>query len=97
MKASYIIALLIISNIFFSSACIRDIEVNDTKPSTPDTQVIQPQESSSESEQIKKLTESDIIVSQWITDLHTPWSLVFLDDQRALVTERGGRVFEIIN
>ena len=31
-------------------------------------------------------------VSDWVTGLETPWSLVFLPDGRALVSERTGRI-----
>lgn len=35
---------------------------------------------------------SDISVENWITGLEAPWSLVFLPDGRALVSERPGRI-----
>jgi len=34
----------------------------------------------------------DISVGNWITGLEAPWSLVFLTDGRALVSERPGRI-----
>jgi quinoprotein glucose dehydrogenase len=34
----------------------------------------------------------DLVVSDWITGLEAPWSLVFLPDGRALVSERPGRI-----
>lgn len=39
----------------------------------------------------------DYYVETWVDDLHIPWSLVFLDDNRALVTERAGRIRLIEN
>lgn len=35
---------------------------------------------------------TDIAVENWITGLEAPWSLVFLPDGRALVSERPGRI-----
>lgn len=39
----------------------------------------------------------DYYVETWVDDLHIPWSLVFMDDNRALVTERAGRIRLIEN
>jgi quinoprotein glucose dehydrogenase len=36
-------------------------------------------------------------VESWVTGLDTPWSLVFLPDGRALVSERDGRIRLIVN
>lgn len=44
------------------------------------------------------LSNSDTVrVEQWISDLEIPWSLIFLPDGRALVSERPGRIRLITN
>ena len=41
----------------------------------------------------KYMPEGDrVTVKSWITGLEAPWSLVFLPDGRALVSERPGRI-----
>ena len=42
-------------------------------------------------------TPPDIRVEAWVTGLEAPWSLVFLPDGRALVSERPGRIRMIQN
>lgn len=46
----------------------------------------------SESTDQKDFSSEKIKVESWIENLEIPWSLVFLPDGRALVSERGGRI-----
>ena len=39
----------------------------------------------------------DVNVEEWVTNLEVPWSLVFINDSHALVSERPGRIRLIIN
>ncbi len=40
----------------------------------------------------KLLSSPDVNVEIWVKNLEIPWSLVFLDDKRAIVSERPGRI-----
>ena len=95
----YILYVLLICIL---SSCFRSIEVQDTKPvqNTPQVEItptlIEEENVPAEASQ-EKLTQWDTTISPWITGLSVPWSLVFLDDNTALVTERGWRITKIIS
>ncbi len=55
-----------------------------------------PQEAADLGESLRPAVE-DVRVETWVSGLEVPWSLVFLPDGRALVSERPGRIRLIVN
>lgn len=101
-----ILLISLILTTLFTTSCIRDIKVQDeptinditVEQTNTDDETVDISESEWDAtETVTPLTQSDVEVSTWVPGLDTPWSLVFLDDSRALVTERNGRVSLIMD
>ncbi len=50
-----------------------------------------------EPKDLKNISQSDVKIIPWIDGLDTPWELVFLDDNRAIVSQRPGIISLIQN
>ncbi len=68
--------------VFLVSSCIffQDIRTGGEPQDVKDKYIPEPE------------NQHGITVEPWISELQIPWSLVFLDEERALVSERPGRI-----